>query len=62
MRRSSVYIAAILSSMVCSNAMAQVKGDEDAEMFNRAKARDQQAIDEAKSGWWAESMKNHDQR
>ncbi|MGN6416962.1 MAG: alpha-L-fucosidase [Pseudobacter sp.] len=41
---------------------AQVKGDEDAEMFNRAKARDQQAIDEARTGWWAQSMKTHNQR
>lgn len=38
---------------------AQTAGDEDKEMFNRAKARDQQAIDEAKNGWWTASMKNH---
>ncbi len=31
-------------------------------MFNRAKARDQQAIDEAKNGWWTASMKTHEQR
>lgn len=38
------------------------KGDEDAEMFNRAKKRDQQAIDEAVNGWWSRSMKTVDQR
>lgn len=62
MIRSSLYIASFISLLACTNAIAQVKGDEDAEMFNRAKARDQQAIDEAKTGWWAESMKTHDQR
>jgi alpha-L-fucosidase len=41
---------------------AQNKGDEDKEMFNNAKARDQQAIDKAVKGWWAQSMKTHDQR
>jgi alpha-L-fucosidase len=38
------------------------QGDEDKEMFNRGKQRDQQAIDEAVSGWWTASMKNHDER
>ncbi|WP_316814955.1 alpha-L-fucosidase [Pedobacter nyackensis] len=41
---------------------AQVKGDEDKEMFNRVKERDQKAIDEAKQGWWTASMKTHDER
>lgn len=41
---------------------AQVRGDEDAEMFNRARQRDQQAIDGAVNGWWTESMKTVDQR
>jgi alpha-L-fucosidase len=38
------------------------QGDEEKEMLNRAKARDQQAIDEAVNGWWTESMKNHKER
>ena len=38
------------------------KGDEDAEMFNRAKQRDQKVIDEAINGWWTASMKTVDQR
>ncbi len=42
--------------------LAQVKGDEDPEMFNRARLRDQKAIDEARNGWWTESMKTVDQR
>jgi alpha-L-fucosidase len=38
------------------------QGDEDKEMFNRGRQRDQQAIDEAVNGWWTASMKNHDER
>lgn len=45
-----------------NTAFAQTAGDEDKEMFNHAKQRDQQAIDEAKNGWWTASMKTHDQR
>ena len=41
---------------------AQTAGDEDKEMFNHAKARDQEAIDEAVNGWWTASMKTHQQR
>lgn len=44
------------------NAMAQASGDEDKEMFNRSKERDQPVIDEAVNGWWTASMKTHDQR
>lgn len=44
---------------ICS---AQTSSDEDKEMFNKGKARDQKAIDEAINGWWTASMKNHDQR
>src|SRR5579859_5886655 len=36
-------------------------GDE-AEMSNKARERDQQAIDEAVNGWWSQSMKIHDRR
>lgn len=38
------------------------QGDEEKEMLNRAKARDQQAIDDAVNGWWTESMKNREER
>ena len=40
----------------------QTAGDEDKEMLNRGRQRDQQAIDEAVNGWWTRSMKDHDQR
>lgn len=46
----------------CLPLFAQVQGDEDANMMNAAKKRDQQAIDEAKGGWWTQSMKSHEER
>jgi alpha-L-fucosidase len=46
----------------CISSNAQTKGDEDAQMFNNAKARDKQAIDEAVNTWWTASMKNHEER
>jgi alpha-L-fucosidase len=49
-------------SLLVSPIFGQVKGDEDANMQNQAKNRDQKAIDEARNGWWTASMKNHDQR
>ena len=51
----------ILSVLVCK-VSAQTPGDEDKEMLNKGKKRDQQAIDEARQGWWTASMRNHDQR
>jgi hypothetical protein len=48
--------------LFCSFSLVAQKGDEDAEMFNRAKLRDQQAIDDAVNGWWSQSMKTSDQR
>lgn len=56
---------AILSSVLflaSTYGYGQVKGDEDKDMFNRVKERDQKAIDEAKKGWWTEAMKTHDER
>lgn len=41
---------------------AQTSGNEDKEMFNLGKQRDQLAIDEAKNGWWAASMKTQERR
>lgn len=43
-------------------AQSAVVGDEDKEMFNRGKARDQQTVDEALNGWYTASMKTHNQR
>src|SRR3954471_2563496 len=56
-------IASVIVALFTSNvSIAQTKGDEDAEMFNNARARDKQAIDEALNSWWTASMKNHEQR
>jgi alpha-L-fucosidase len=59
MKRFLLYTISILA---VHSASAQTAGDEDKEMFNRAKQRDQQAIDEAINGWWTASMKTKDQR
>jgi alpha-L-fucosidase len=52
----------ILVFTFCIGAAQTSNGDEDREMFNKGKQRDQQAIDEAVNGWWTASMKNHEQR
>lgn len=49
-------------SICIGQTFAQTSGDEDREMFNRMRTRDQQAIDEAKNGWWTASMKGHENR
>lgn len=54
-----LIVALFASIPVFSQA---TKGDEDAEMYNKARERDQVAIDEAVNGWWKESMKTHEQR
>ncbi|MDR6781588.1 alpha-L-fucosidase [Pedobacter africanus] len=58
--RSTFLLSALLALGLSS--YAQVAGDEDKEMFNRAQQRDQKAIDEARGGWWKNSMKTHDER
>ena len=55
---SAIFLLLSLSSSLS----AQTTGDEDKDMFNRGKERDQLAIDKAKNGWWTASMKTHDQR
>lgn len=65
MKISINYKSAVLFSalfLASGYGYAQVKGDEDKEMFNRVKERDQKAIDEARNGWWTNSMKTHDER
>ncbi|MNJ93909.1 Alpha-L-fucosidase [compost metagenome] len=56
--------AFLLSALLCVNlySYSQVAGDEDASMLNKAQQRDQKAIDEARNGWWKNSMKTHDER
>lgn len=51
-----------IATLLGKAVIAQTAGDEDAEMFNRAKQRDQQVMDSAVKTWWAASMKNHDAR
>jgi alpha-L-fucosidase len=58
--RKFIFIWALCGST--TPVFAQVAGDEDKEMFNQARARDQKAIDEAVNGWWTESMKTHESR
>lgn len=57
-------VTALFSSLLLMSTYGygQVAGDEDKEMFNRAEKRDQVAINEAKNGWWKNSMKTHDER
>lgn len=59
-KRILLAIGAVV--LFATKVSAQTAGDEDKEMFNRSKERDQQAIDEAVKGWWTKSMKNHEQR
>jgi alpha-L-fucosidase len=59
MKRLFVYM---ILAVIAFDISAQTAGDEDKEMFNRAKQRDQQAIDEAIKGWWTASMKTQEQR
>lgn len=58
--RSLTFVLTLWASTI--PAFAQVAGDEDQEMFNQARDRDQKAIDEAMNGWWTESMKTHESR
>lgn len=59
-----VFLLLACSALLLTNTVTfgQVAGDEDKEMFNRAQQRDQKAIDDARSGWWKNSMKTHDER
>ena len=58
-----VFKVCFVAMMLCVQIVfAQTAGDEDKEMFNHAKARDQEAIDEAVNGWWTASMKTQEQR
>lgn len=54
-------VSTILFVLIWTNVWSQT-GDEDKEMFNQAKERDQKAIDDAVNTWWKTSMKTHDVR
>lgn len=51
-----------LGSLTAQTITKPDKGDEDADMTNRVQVRDQQAIDNAISGWWTASMKTREER
>lgn len=55
-------ILSIAVGVISTAAVAQVKGDDDGILAQRAASRDKAAIDTAVNGWWTASMKNHDQR
>ena len=58
-----IFVLPILFVLLLnSNVFSQTTGDEDKDMLNKGKERDQKAIDEAINSWWSTSMKNHDQR
>ena len=57
MKKLFIYI--ILAVIACK-VSPQTTGDEDKEMLNKGKERDHKEIDDAKQGWWAASMRNHD--
>jgi alpha-L-fucosidase len=63
-KRFQSYRTSIILLLLFLNTgiFAQTAGDEDKEMLNRGKQRDQQTIDDAVNGWWTASMKTHEQR
>ena len=62
MNAVKITLLLLLFNILANVTLAQVKGDEDTDMTNSAKLRDQKAIDEAMNGWWAESKKTHENR
>ena len=59
MKRFFIYV---LFCTATATAAAQVTGDEDKDMYNKGRQRDQQAVSEAVNGWWTQSMKTQEQR
>jgi len=57
-----ISLSILFSFSFATAIFSQSAGDEEKEMLNHGKERDQKAIDEALNGWWTASMKNHDQR
>jgi alpha-L-fucosidase len=61
MMKQRVYLLLALFAF-STHLIAQDKGDEDQQMLNTGKIRDQKQIDEALNGWYKESLKTHEQR
>lgn len=55
-------ILSIAVSVIAYSAVAQVKGDDEGILTQRANRRDSIAVSTAVNGWWKASMKNHDAR
>ncbi|MBC9912680.1 alpha-L-fucosidase [Chitinophaga varians] len=55
-------ILSIAVGVISATTLAQVKGDDDGILAQKAASRDKAAIDSAVNGWWTASMKNHDER
>src|SRR5689334_14942948 len=62
MKKLIIAIASAFLFTQPLSVQAQAAGDEDSDMLNKGKGRDQAAVDEAVNGWWTASMKTHDQR
>ena len=59
MRKQVLYF---LINVIVLSAGAQTAGDEDSDMVNKGRQRDQEAIDEALNGWWKKSMESQSRR
>ncbi len=63
MKSKKSYSVLFIFTFIFSGVLwAQTPGERGKELLNKGKERDQQAIDEARNGWWTASMRNHDQR
>ncbi|MBV9988596.1 MAG: alpha-L-fucosidase [Chitinophagaceae bacterium] len=65
MKTNCVPVKAILVVSILLRGLAlaaQDKGDEDRQMLNTGKIRDQQQIDQALNGWYKKSLLTHEQR
>lgn len=55
-------LLSVAVSVIAYSAVAQVKGDDEGILTQRAATRDSIAVSTAVNGWWKASMKNHDAR
>lgn len=61
-QKKSTWILTLIFFFFTIGVYAQDKGDEDKQMLNTGKIRDQKQINDALNGWFKESMKTHNQR
>jgi alpha-L-fucosidase len=55
-------ITVLVFALAALHVSAQVAGDEEKEMLDKGRQRDQLAIENGVNGWWTASMRNHDKR